>query len=862
MLRAIRDAVIANGGTSAPYSLIGAWRALVSAYGGTPTQYSVTGLMREAVAAAGGTPTQWTERGLLRELLGALGESVTSYRMRDLYLQLAGALAAPPTEVPANVSLPVISGTTTVGETLTATNGTWSNAPSSYARQWYADAVAIAGATGSSYELTEAEEGAEITVGVIATNVVGDSAEAVSAAVGPVAAAPVPDTTPDAFAFTDATDAELSTVTTSNQLTLAGTDTNAAISITGGEYQVGAGSWTSASGTIAPGSLFRVRLTSSASYSTIASATLTIGGVSDTFSVTTKADPTPTPTPTPTDYNAALTPPEVSLAVPADSFPPSFTLDWFGDDLLENDQVEAERSDTSDFSGTIYTHGPVTADAAAAAAEELDFGFSSVLSGVYYYRFRRLRGTGYGDWSAVVGHGDSVAPTITGGTTSSAERAPMAVTVTADEPAYFTLGGADAALLEKSGSEPATSITVRLIGNADLNLEGKASYSFTVTGTDLAGNVGTPAAFTHNVNDVDEQPDSFSFTDTAAGTVSTVYTSTVTIAGLATGVTVSGTFSGDGDYRKNGGAWVTTSPFTATNGDTIESRITSSASGATAKANTFSIGEPAVSDTHTVTTASTFAPSTLWTAAQFGYALDPTDTSKVWQDSARTTPGAAAQPVGALDDIGSGSGRNFTQTTSGKRPTLVDIGGGVLALQFDGTDDHLMLAAAGLYNAGGCTVIFAAKNLNTAQVDRRFMAEDNTASVNARYTPATGISSAATRALSYVRNDASTIVDNGGGWSGNEYDGNWNVHTIKDSGSLFSLSTNRGSASTRSYTRSGTLTLNRSFLGAFFSGGTFGANATNMQIGRFIAIARTDLTSGELADAETWCATPYGIVLP
>lgn len=104
------------------------------------------------------------------------------------------------------------------------------------------------------------------------------------------------DTTPGPFNFTDQNGVALSTVITSNSLTPTGFDTAAPISITGStgasaQYEInGSGTWTSSAGTFTPGQSVRVRLTSSGSYSTAATATLTIGGVSDTWNVTTAAN--------------------------------------------------------------------------------------------------------------------------------------------------------------------------------------------------------------------------------------------------------------------------------------------------------------------------------------------------------------------------------------------------------------------------------------------------------------------------------------------------------------------------------------------------------------------------------------------
>jgi hypothetical protein len=106
---------------------------------------------------------------------------------------------------------------------------------------------------------------------------------------------PAPDTTPAQFTFTDQTNVQLSTVITSNTITISGINTAAPISITGGIYSINSGSYTSASGTVSNGNTVTVQLTSSGNYSTKTDATINIGGVSDTFSVITKANPTVTP---------------------------------------------------------------------------------------------------------------------------------------------------------------------------------------------------------------------------------------------------------------------------------------------------------------------------------------------------------------------------------------------------------------------------------------------------------------------------------------------------------------------------------------------------------------------------------------
>jgi hypothetical protein len=106
------------------------------------------------------------------------------------------------------------------------------------------------------------------------------------------------DTTPEAFSFVDQTDVELSTVCTSAAITVDGIEAPAAITISGGTYSINGGDFTSDAGVVSDGDLVQARVTSSGSYATGVTATVTIGGVSDGFTATTRAQVAPTITTT------------------------------------------------------------------------------------------------------------------------------------------------------------------------------------------------------------------------------------------------------------------------------------------------------------------------------------------------------------------------------------------------------------------------------------------------------------------------------------------------------------------------------------------------------------------------------------
>jgi hypothetical protein len=90
---------------------------------------------------------------------------------------------APPPDAPVNTAPPTISGTPVVGQTLTASPGTWSVNGLTFAYQWQRAGADIAGATGATYQVVNADQGASITVVVTASKDGLPSASATSAAV-------------------------------------------------------------------------------------------------------------------------------------------------------------------------------------------------------------------------------------------------------------------------------------------------------------------------------------------------------------------------------------------------------------------------------------------------------------------------------------------------------------------------------------------------------------------------------------------------------------------------------------------------------------------------------------------------------
>jgi hypothetical protein len=101
---------------------------------------------------------------------------------------------------------------------------------------------------------------------------------------------PADDLTPDAFAFEALSNQATNSLVTSNEVTITGISAPAPVSVSGGEYRIGTGSWTSATNSITSGQKLRVRLVTSSSYNTISSLVLNVGTGSATWNVGTVND--------------------------------------------------------------------------------------------------------------------------------------------------------------------------------------------------------------------------------------------------------------------------------------------------------------------------------------------------------------------------------------------------------------------------------------------------------------------------------------------------------------------------------------------------------------------------------------------
>ena len=133
------------------------------------------------------------------------------------------------------------------------------------------------------------------------------------------AANPPTDDVPDSFRFTDVDGVPLSSIQTSDIVVISGIDTASDISIVNGFYSINAQPFTSDDGVVVNGDMVQVQHVSSADAASRTDTTLTIGGISDSFSSTTEAS-----------------------VVPVDTTPDQFSFDLINDAALATEQTSDE----------------------------------------------------------------------------------------------------------------------------------------------------------------------------------------------------------------------------------------------------------------------------------------------------------------------------------------------------------------------------------------------------------------------------------------------------------------------------------------------------------------------------------------
>ena len=213
--------LLASGTVSSPQS--GAWNTAtlsgsVSITSGTKYWLAVLGTgggtltFRDRAAGTGCTTLVSSQSNMttLPQSFSA-GESWQGYCPGSFYVSgMTGTTAdvAPPA-APSSTAAPAISGTALQGQTLTTTNGSWSNSPSSYGYQWQdctssSSCSNIGGATASSYTLQSSDVGDTVDVVVTASNSGGSASKASgqTATVAPAAGQPPSNTAAPAISGT------------------------------------------------------------------------------------------------------------------------------------------------------------------------------------------------------------------------------------------------------------------------------------------------------------------------------------------------------------------------------------------------------------------------------------------------------------------------------------------------------------------------------------------------------------------------------------------------------------------------------------------------------------------------------------
>lgn len=243
-----------------------------------------------------------------------------------------------------------------------------------------------------------------------------------------------------------------------------------------------------------------------------------------------------------------------------------------------------------------------------------------------------------------------------------------------------------------------------------------------------------------------------------------------------------------------------------------------------------------------------FTPASLFGVGDVGYAWNPTDLSKVWQNSDGTGAGAFTQPIGRIDDI-SGLNNHPSQAGAGLRPILQNVANGMM--KFDGSDDILSVIPC-LWAGGAGTVIMAVKG--PSQDGKFLFGETNSAASGAVWSPGLRTNVGGDM-LFYWRGD--NFTPRAVNQDVNLFDDTLKIYAIVDDGTKVDHYVDGSLVATYNYTSRATLTggeattINQAHIGNAMVGGLPYDNSTSAYVGAGIVIDRA-VNSTELADSFTW----------
>lgn len=146
------------------------------------------------------------------------------------------------------------------------------------------DYTSAAGEVSNGEDVQVRHTSSDINIGTIETTLTIGEKSAVFRSIT------VSDSTPDQFRFTDRTHVAYQQIITSDEIIVRDVAISLPISVVGGEYSVNGAAFTASAGTVNLGDSVAVRLVSASTGLETTEVTLTIGSISDTFSVTTDVD--------------------------------------------------------------------------------------------------------------------------------------------------------------------------------------------------------------------------------------------------------------------------------------------------------------------------------------------------------------------------------------------------------------------------------------------------------------------------------------------------------------------------------------------------------------------------------------------